>query len=96
MVLDSHTVVTILAEELHLTEWPITVDEIAQAAAQKFGMRLGIMRGPSRRASIVTARHLAMYLARTLTARVSQSSATTSVAETQPVSAMPANRPLDD
>ena len=33
----------------------------------RFGVKLGLIRGPSRRASVVAARHLAMHLARTLT-----------------------------
>ena len=66
-VLDSQMVATILAEETRLAERPVTVNVIAQAVAKRFKVRLGVMRGPSRRASIVTARHLAMHLARTHT-----------------------------
>jgi chromosomal replication initiator protein len=65
--LDSQMVATILAEETRLAERPVTIDAIAQAVATRFKVRLGVMRGPSRRASIVTARHLAMHLARTHT-----------------------------
>ena len=43
------------------------IDAIARAVAARFGVRLGVLRGPSRRASVVEARHLAMHLARTLT-----------------------------
>jgi len=64
--LDPHTVATILAEETLLAEPLVSVDVIAQAVAVRFGVRLSALRGPSRRASVVTARHLAMYLARML------------------------------
>jgi chromosomal replication initiator protein len=40
--------------------------EIAAVVAKQFGLRLGDLRGPSRRRSLVTARDLAIYLARTL------------------------------
>jgi chromosomal replication initiator protein len=65
--LDPHTVATVLAEETLLAEPRVTVDVIARVVAARFGIRLGVLRGPSRRASVVTARHLAMHLARTLT-----------------------------
>ena len=45
----------------------MTIDTIARDVARRFGIRLSLLRGPSRRASVVTARHLAMYLARTFT-----------------------------
>ena len=45
----------------------MTIDTVARAVAARFGVRLGVLRGPSRRASVVEARHLAMHLARTLT-----------------------------
>ena len=66
-ILDPHTVATILGEETHLAKRPVTIDTIARAVAVKFGVRPGALRGPSRRASVVTARHLAIHLARTLT-----------------------------
>jgi len=64
--LDPHTVATILAEETLLAAPLVTVDTIARAVAGRFGVRLSVLRGPSRRVSIVTARHLAMHLARML------------------------------
>jgi len=67
VVLDPQTVATILAEETRLSELYITVDAIARAVGRQFSVRVGVLRGPSRRASVVTARHLAMHLARTLT-----------------------------
>ncbi len=63
-MLDSHRVSTVLADETVLADPSVTVDTIARAVAAGFGIRLGILRGPSRRASVVVARHLAMYLAR--------------------------------
>jgi len=65
--LDPHTVATILAEEALLAEPMVTVDAITRAVAARFGLRLSVLRGSSRRSSVVTARHLAMHLARTLT-----------------------------
>ncbi len=64
--LDPNTVATILAEETLLAAPRVTVDAITRAVAARFGVRLGVLRGPSRRASVVTARHLAMHLARTV------------------------------
>ncbi|MGP0064505.1 MAG: DnaA ATPase domain-containing protein [Isosphaeraceae bacterium] len=65
--LDPETVATILAEEALLADPASTVDAIARAVSARFGVRLGVLRGPSRRASVVEARHLAIHLARTLT-----------------------------
>lgn len=42
----------------------MTVETIAHAVASSFGVRLAVLRGSSRRSSVVAARHLAMYLAR--------------------------------
>jgi chromosomal replication initiator protein len=66
-VLDPETVAVILAEETLLSDPASTVDAIARVVAARFGVRLGVLRGPSRRASVVEARHLAIHLARTLT-----------------------------
>jgi chromosomal replication initiator protein len=63
--LDPHTVATILAEETLLADPLVTIDAIAQAVAARFRVRLDMLRGPSRRASVVAVRHLAMHLART-------------------------------
>jgi chromosomal replication initiator protein len=65
--LDSCQVATILVDESQLVEPVVTIDTIAQGVARRFGIRLSLLRGPSRRALIVLARHLAMYLARTST-----------------------------
>ena len=65
--LDPETVAAILAEESLLADPASTVDAIARAVAARFGVRLGVLRGPSRRASVVEARHLAIHLTRTLT-----------------------------
>ena len=65
--LDPETVAAILAEESLLADPASTVDAIARAVAARFGVRLGVLRGPSRSASVVEARHLAIHLARTLT-----------------------------
>ena len=65
--LDSCQVATILASEAQLVEPLVTIDTIAQGVARRFGIRPSLLRGSSRRALIVSARHLAMYLARTFT-----------------------------
>jgi len=63
-LLDPHTVATVLAEETLLAGPIVTIDAIARAVADRFRVRLAVLRGPSRRASVVEARHLAMHLAR--------------------------------
>lgn len=45
----------------------MTIDAIARDVAERFSVRLSVLRGPSRRASVVVARHVAMHLARTFT-----------------------------
>jgi chromosomal replication initiator protein len=65
--LNPHTVATILADEAHLAEAIVTIDAIARGVAERFGIRLNVLRGPSRRASVVVARHVAMHLARMFT-----------------------------
>jgi chromosomal replication initiator protein len=65
--LDPETVAAVLAEEALLADPASTVEAIARAVAARFGVKLGVLRGPSRRASVVEARHLAIHLARTLT-----------------------------
>ncbi len=62
--LDAATVDAILAEEAQLAVSAVSIESIARAVATRFGVRLGLVRGPSRRASVVAARHLAMHLAR--------------------------------
>ncbi len=62
--LDAETVAAMLAEEAELAGASTSVDAIARAVAARFGVRLSLLRGPSRRAAIVGARHLAIYLAR--------------------------------
>ena len=64
--LDPHTVATILADEAVLAEAILTIDAIAHSVARRFNIRLSLLRGPSRRATVVAARHVAMHLARTL------------------------------
>jgi chromosomal replication initiator protein len=65
--LDTATVAAILNEETILAESAVSIESIARSVAARFGVRLALLRGPSRRASVVTARHLAMHLVRTLT-----------------------------
>ena len=65
--LDPHTVATILADEPLLAKAIVTIDIIARGVAERFGVRLSVLRGPCRRASVVIARHVAMHLARTFT-----------------------------
>ena len=62
--LDAETVAAMLAEEAELAGASTSVDAIARGVASRLGVRLSHLRGPSRRASIVGARHLAIYLAR--------------------------------
>ena len=61
------TVDAILAEEALLAGPAASIDGIARSVAARFGVRLALIRGPSRRSSVVAARHLAMHLARELT-----------------------------
>jgi chromosomal replication initiator protein len=65
--LDIPTVTSILAEETAIAGALMTVADAAEAVAARFNIRLGALRGPSRRAAIASARHMAMYVARTLT-----------------------------
>ena len=67
MPLDPRTVVTILADETQLAESPVSINVITDVVAAQFGIRPGVLRGSSRRASIVRVRHVAMYLARKFT-----------------------------
>jgi chromosomal replication initiator protein len=65
--LNLQAVEAILAEEAVLAAPLVTTDAIARAVASQFSVPLGVLRGKSRRASVVTARHLAMHLARAFT-----------------------------
>ena len=65
--IDPETVAAVLEEETLLAGPDLTIDAIARSVSERFGVRLGVMRGPSRRATVVEARHLAMHLARTHT-----------------------------
>lgn len=65
--LDAAAVETILADEVPLTLSAVSIDSIARSVAEQLGLRLSVLRGPSRRASVVVARHLAMHLARIAT-----------------------------
>jgi len=67
VALDAQTVAAVLDEEALLADPAATLDAIARAVAARFGVRLTVVRGPSRRASVVEARHLAMHLARSFT-----------------------------
>jgi chromosomal replication initiator protein len=62
--LDASTVSAILGEETDLASATWTIETIARAIAARFGVRLSALRGPTRQASVVEARHLAMHLAR--------------------------------
>jgi hypothetical protein len=59
-----HVVSNVLAAETSLAQPAVTTDAITRAVAERFRIRLAVLRGPSRRASVVEARHLAMHLAR--------------------------------
>jgi chromosomal replication initiator protein len=65
--LDAETVAAILADETALADPAASIEAIARAVAARFGVRLGLVRGPSRRVAVVAARHLAMHLARSMT-----------------------------
>lgn len=65
--LDHRTIVAILADETELAKSLVSVDVITDVVAAQFCVRPGILRGSSRRASIVRVRHVAMYLTRKLT-----------------------------
>jgi len=63
-MLDLRAVTAILRGETELLTSKLTVGQIARVVAIRFGVRVSALRGPSRQASVVEARHLAMYLAR--------------------------------
>jgi chromosomal replication initiator protein len=65
--LDIATITAILADETAIAEALVTIEGLAEAVSARLGVRVGALRGPSRRASIASARHVAMYVARTLT-----------------------------
>ncbi len=65
--LDAAAVEIILADEVSLASSAVSIDGIARSVAERLGVRLSVLRGPSRRASVVVARHLAMHLARMAT-----------------------------
>jgi chromosomal replication initiator protein len=67
--LEQGLVTTLIAEELETTGYQVCIDEIARAVAGYFRVRLGDLRGVTRRRTVVAPRHLAIYLARTLTGR---------------------------
>jgi chromosomal replication initiator protein len=65
--LDAAAVEAILVDEVPLASPSASIDGLARSVAERMGVRLGLLRGPSRRASVVVARHLAMHLARAMT-----------------------------
>ncbi len=65
--LDAAAVETILADEVSLAAPSASIDGIARSVAERLGVRLSVLRGPSRHSSVVVARHLAMHLARMAT-----------------------------
>ncbi|MHB1560628.1 MAG: DnaA/Hda family protein [Isosphaeraceae bacterium] len=65
--LDAAAVATILADEVSLVSSAVSIDGLARSVAERLGVRLSVLRGPSRRASVVIARHLAIHLAREAT-----------------------------
>jgi chromosomal replication initiator protein len=66
-LLAAHTVASLLAQEACAAKPLVAVGTVAQAVGKQFGIPLGELRGPSRRASVTFARHVAMHLARTVT-----------------------------
>jgi chromosomal replication initiator protein len=62
--MDLAAVTRVLSEETVLGSDPIVIEQITRAIAQRFGIRPAALRGPSRQASVVEARQLAMHLAR--------------------------------
>jgi chromosomal replication initiator protein len=66
--LDRSAVAALLEEEEREAGSPgVTVEQVARAVAEQFQVRLGDLRGATRRQTIVAPRHLAIYLARRLT-----------------------------
>jgi chromosomal replication initiator protein len=64
--LDRSMVADILADE-ELDSSSATIAAVARAVADRFGVRLGDLRGETRRQAVVAPRHLAMHLARLVT-----------------------------
>ncbi len=91
---DPQTVAAILAEETHLTKSLITVDTIARGVGKRFKVRLVVLRGPA--VELLSSRRAISRCTwpEYSPTPVSLSLATTSAAEIQPVSAMPASQPL--
>jgi chromosomal replication initiator protein len=67
--LDRALVAALLAEDGEAAFPEVTIEQVARAVAARFGVRLGDLRGDTRRRTIVEPRHLAMHLARALTGR---------------------------
>jgi chromosomal replication initiator protein len=55
-----------LDKYLAAVQAPLSMNEIARRVARHFGVKLTDLRSANRQASLVTARHVAMYLARQL------------------------------
>jgi chromosomal replication initiator protein len=68
---DRDLVLGLLADETEAAHarGTVTIEQVARAVAARFGVRLGDLRGDTRRPAIVAPRHLAIYLARALTGR---------------------------
>jgi chromosomal replication initiator protein len=60
-------------EEKEASSGGVTIEQVARAIAERFRVRLGDLRGATRRQTIVAPRHLAIYLARSLTGQSYQS-----------------------
>jgi chromosomal replication initiator protein len=64
VTLDLAAVTALLAENTALTGPGFSIEQITRVVSTRFGVRRSALRGPSRQAAVVQARHLAMYLAR--------------------------------
>jgi chromosomal replication initiator protein len=60
-------------EEKEASSCEVTIEQVARAVAKQFCVRLGDLRGATRRQTIVAPRHLAIFLARHLTGQSYQS-----------------------
>jgi chromosomal replication initiation ATPase DnaA len=64
IAIDGKTAAAILEAETFLTTSALTLDTIGRGVAALAGIRLNLLRGSSRSAAVVEARHIAMHLAR--------------------------------
>jgi chromosomal replication initiator protein len=66
-LLGRSVIAALLEEDEAASSGEVTIAEVARAVAEQFRVRLGDLRGATRRPTIVAPRHLAIYLARGVT-----------------------------